>query len=106
MLNTEELLDFMKKYDIESRTIKYYKEYMRNYKKEEPDDFKKAFKNIDVGKIDLRFGSIALKAIFFDNIVFEVQAGLNMYYDNMKIGIYLAVFTLDGKVSDDTIYFC
>jgi len=92
------------------RTIKGFWHILSNYKENESKEYKSIFgeKNVNVVEIDNRTISLAVRGSFSDNYIYlAVAYHIYLKKENKKekIGSYKMVFSLDGGVMDDILYF-
>lgn len=98
----EEVIEKVKKYDIESKSIESFWFAFKHYKEEEKEEFEKEFRDYREDKMQVRIDSIAYKLgnwphCDYNHIVVRVK----VKYEGEDKGEYYVYFSLDGEVEDD-----
>ncbi|ODG93445.1 hypothetical protein BED47_03930 [Gottfriedia luciferensis] len=101
-MNSEMLIQWYKKHNIEDRTINGFWTYLDNWRNED-SDFEFEFGDLDKRLIELEVKKIQFTHIFNYNDFIYVL--LWIYYNDENIGSYKSVYTLDGESEDDILNF-
>ncbi|MFD4706441.1 hypothetical protein ACFWM3_16445 [Gottfriedia sp. NPDC058432] len=101
-MNSEMLIQWYKKHNIEHRTINGFWTYLDNWRNED-SDFEFKFGDMDKRLIKLEVKKIQFTHIFNNNDFIYVF--LWIYYNDENIGSYKSVYTLDGEDEDDILNF-
>ncbi len=104
-MNTEQLREWIIKYDIKQRATKYFWKYIKNYSRDEPDDYNKVFKNISLEEVSVELRKISLCITYYDNDFDTVECLNEILYDHERLARYYCEFSLDGVEIDDSLIF-
>lgn len=75
---------------------------MKNYKKEEPEEFSEVFSNVNMDFLEISIGKVSLTVNYrFDEPIIVVSAFADIEYENEEIGVYESLYSLDGDDLDD-----
>jgi hypothetical protein len=101
-MNSEMLIQWYKKHNIEQRSINGFWTYLDNWRKENEDfDFDNG--DMDSRLIELEVHKIQFTHIFdYDDFIYVI---LLIDYNGEHIGSYKSVYKLDGEDEDDFLKF-
>lgn len=101
-MNTNELQSWVTINHIVERTHNSFWSYLENYKKEEPDEFRELFENINFDFLDVNINKISLTISYrFDEPISFVSAFLEVLHEGEEVCMYESLFSLDGSDLDD-----
>jgi hypothetical protein len=101
-MNSEMLIQWYKKHNIEQRTINGFWTYLDNWRKED-EDFDFEYGEMDSRLIELVVDKIQFTHVFnYDDFIYVL---LRIYYNEDYIGKYKFVYSLDGEAEDDILNF-
>ncbi len=101
-MNSEMLIQWYRKNNIEQRTINDFWKYFDRYRKEDTD-FEFDLGDMDTRLIELEVNKIQLTHIL--NYKDFIYVLLRIYYNDEYICSYKSVYTLDGEDEDDILKF-
>ncbi|MBS5935187.1 MAG: hypothetical protein KIC94_20230 [Clostridiales bacterium] len=98
----EKLVEIIKKYDIEKRSIESFWDVFGYYMQEEQEEFQYEFPNYNKDKLKVEIKKISYKLgnwpyCDYNHIVVE----LKVFFDSKNMGNYIVYFSLDGEIEDD-----
>jgi hypothetical protein len=77
---------------------------MKNYKNENPKEFKAEFADSKIENIAFEFQEISFNIRYInDSVNYFVRTKIYLAYNNITIGHYITEFTLCGEVTDDNL---
>ena len=109
MSDTENCIELLKKIEKENyfaqKTIDGFWWAFSNYRLEDPTEYRNIFGDEDatVNLDDMRFSLVLHEQPLDFHAYFTVY--FNIYFKNKQIGYYKMIFSLDGGVDDDVLYF-
>ncbi|MDR2939041.1 MAG: hypothetical protein LBV08_01835 [Clostridiales bacterium] len=91
-------------FDIPKKSITLFWDTLQKYRDENFDEYHKYFKNDDTDKFYIQISSISLELGNWPDCNYNhLVSRIPIWYDNIHIGDYLVMFTLDGKIDDDML---
>lgn len=103
MINTETLKKWIKRNNIESRSIERFWEYINMYIEEIEDETSNTLKYMDFKLVKVNLYKVSLSIIYDRNEVINVF--LDILYGEIHIGRYEIVYTISAEFTDEFLVF-
>ena len=101
----QNILDFVKKYNIEKRTQEGLSENIENYKKAYPKKYSEYFGSVEIGKLYRQIDNVSLSLGNWPECSYNhIVSRINIRYQGDYVGYYKMVFNFDGTIEDDIFY--
>ncbi|MEW4368306.1 hypothetical protein [Paenibacillus kandeliae] len=98
----DEFKQWITEQEIEIRTLQGFWLNLKNYQREDPDEFSHFFGDFSRDNLDVKITQIALMLGNYPEYNYNhVISYVPIIYNGQRIGLYRLLFTLDGQIDDD-----
>ncbi len=101
-MNIEELKDWGKNNLIEQRTVKTFKQFLKNYEIDNPIEYCEVFGKVNINELKYQIHTISMNLGNWPECSYNtVSAPMWAFYNEKQICSYKILYTFDGVPEDD-----